>query len=281
MLFPQRSGGSSGASQPAPARDILRTTFPILSVGRLSPVRRSCIGCSLEIENRKLHSYFSAQVERRRPGLPARATCHPPPRLSRLGPPFSPCREARPRFPHPSVLNGCAAFHQRSPRQAGPGTFLIHPPTWLSRPWSRLDSKARPSVLDSQEYRGRQWLAVRRKKKRFMPSIRNKPNCNFFVDAAKGSITMMSRITRCITNHVPTGEYRQRFFPDKPTHCNTCGTTFLLSRSHILTRCPNYMPAAPSIKDWQSAKHNDALLFKFLTDNPVSFSFDGLPPDVP
>jgi hypothetical protein len=114
-----------------------------------------------------------------------------------------------------------------------------------------------------------------------MPSIQNKPNRNFFVDAAKGSIVMMSCITRCITNNAPMGEYRQQFFPDKPTHCNTCGTNVLLSRNHILTKCPNYMLTTPSIKDWQTTKHNGTLLFKFLTDNPVSFSFNGLLPDVP
>jgi ribonuclease HI len=94
----------------------------------------------------------------------------------------------------------------------GGGSKLIPPPIlcghFINDYLSDMDAwwKAQAS---SQEYRGQQWLAICRKKKRFMPSIRNKPNCNFFVDTAKGSIVLMSRITHCITNHVPTGEYRQ------------------------------------------------------------------------
>ena len=84
----------------------------------------------------------------------------------------------------------------------------------------------------AQEYRGRQWLAIKRKCKRFQPSIRNKPNANFFILASKDSITTMARITCCITNHAPTGEYRQHFFPNKPTHCTTCGHNTLFPASH-------------------------------------------------
>ena len=132
-----------------------------------------------------------------------------------------------------------------------------------------------------QEYRGRQWLAIKRKRKRFKPSIRNKPNANFFTLASKDSISTMARITRCITNHAPTGEYRQRFFPDKPTHCTTCGPNTLLSREHILCACPSFTPIAPSINNWKQARNNDSRLFKFLLRYPISFSFDCLPPDVP
>ena len=28
----------------------------------------------------------------------------------------------------------------------------------------------------------------------------------------------MARLTRALTNHAPIGEYRRRFFPDKPSH---------------------------------------------------------------
>ena len=78
----------------------------------------------------------------------------------------------------------------------------------------------------TQEYRGRQWLAIKHKCKHFRPSIRNKPNANFFTLAAKDSITAMARITRCITNHVPTGEYRQHV----TSHCHI--TSFLILSGH-------------------------------------------------
>ena len=98
---------------------------------------------------------------------------------------------------------------------------------------------------------------------------------------AKDSITAMARITRCITNHAPIGEYRQRFFPDKPTHCTACGYDTLLSREHILCSCPQFTPIAPSINNWKQTRDNDTRLFKFLSRHPISFSFDCLPPDVP
>ena len=134
---------------------------------------------------------------------------------------------------------------------------------FLSNYVQNMDSW-RKAQAPTQEYRGRQWLAIRCKRKWFLPRICNKTNANFFLRAAKDSITAMARIAHCITNDAPTGEYRQRFFPGKPTHCATCGPDTLLLRKHILCHCPRHAPLAPSINDWQHSRNNGKLLFTFL-----------------
>ena len=118
----------------------------------------------------------------------------------------------------------------------------------------------------AQEYRGRQWLAIKHKHKHFQLSICNKPNANFFILVSKDSITTMVHIMHCITNHALTGEYRQCFFPDEPTHCAACGHNTLLSREHILCSCLQFMPIVPSINNWKQTRDNDTTFSNFFLD---------------
>jgi ribonuclease HI len=176
--------------------------------------------------------------------------------------------------------------NERADKLATIGGGLLPPPTstlranFLNNYVQNMDLWWK-SQASMQEYRGWQWLIIKHKRKRFMPSIQNKTNANFFVLAAKDSISAMARITRCITNHAPTGEYRQRFFPGKPSHCVTCGNKTLLSRKHILFSCPCFSLIAPTIHDWQRSNNNDKSLFNFLSRHPESLSFESLLPDVP
>ncbi|KAF8666919.1 hypothetical protein AX14_006419 [Amanita brunnescens Koide BX004] len=115
-----------------------------------------------------------------------------------------------------------------------------------------------------QTYRGSQWLPIRRKKKRFKPSL-VKDARNFFHNLAKGEASHLSRIAHAITNHAPTGEYRMRFFPGDPTDCPRCDRRALQTRAHILTECPG---------------RNDKALMGFLERNPSAFTFSDVPLDV-
>ncbi|KAF8651169.1 hypothetical protein AX14_008490 [Amanita brunnescens Koide BX004] len=74
----------------------------------------------------------------------------------------------------------------------------------------------------SRSFRGQQWLPIRRRKKPFRPAIHNKAATNFFYILSGNDIAMLSRMARAITNHAPTGEYRQRFYPNLNSHCPTC-----------------------------------------------------------
>jgi len=71
-------------------------------------------------------------------------------------------------------------------------------------------------------YIGKNWLPLRRKGKVFQPTVSSLKK-NFFMDLADGDVSLVSRITRTLTNHAPTGEFHKRFFPDKPSHCHHCG----------------------------------------------------------
>ncbi|KAF8642905.1 hypothetical protein AX14_009680 [Amanita brunnescens Koide BX004] len=92
--------------------------------------------------------------------------------------------------------------------------FINDNTTRLTAQWRLLASL--PS------FKGRQWMPIRHKKKRFLPAIRNKSKTNFFFNLAGNNITMLSRMARAITNHAPTGDYRQRFYPDLENRCPAC-----------------------------------------------------------
>jgi len=132
----------------------------------------------------------------------------------------------------------------------------------------------------SPSYRGRQWLAIKRKGKTFTPRIGSKPRCRFFITLADDDIQIMTRITRVMTNHAPTGEHSARLFPGRPTNCTRCGDDVLHSRAHILTCC-TYLFSIPNLTYFKNHKHNDALLKKFIKNNVTAFSFDDLPDDIP
>ena len=56
------------------------------------------------------------------------------------------------------------------------------------------------------------------------------------VDACRLVMAMLA----AITNHAPIGEYRHRFFPDKPGHCHHCGDGVFHSRHDVLVECSRY-----------------------------------------
>ena len=53
------------------------------------------------------------------------------------------------------------------------------------------------------------------------------------------SNSLCARASRAITNHVPIGEYRLRFFPNEQFGC-PCGQYPIESRRHILHECRRY-----------------------------------------
>ena len=109
--------------------------------------------------------------------------------------------------------------------------FLIEAKRRASK-WWRAKAKA-PS------YTGKGWIPLRRKGKVFRPAVGSKTK-RFFSDLVFNSMPGMARLTRALTNHAPTGEYRSRFFPNKPNHCHHCGEETFQSRVHILTACDKY-----------------------------------------
>ncbi|KAF8627668.1 hypothetical protein AX15_004308 [Amanita polypyramis BW_CC] len=64
---------------------------------------------------------------------------------------------------------------------------------------------------------GHEYLRLKYKGKRIGPTLGSRKNA--FIIASKDNIKILSRLTRIVTNHAPTGEYRQRFFPTEPTTC--------------------------------------------------------------
>ena len=66
------------------------------------------------------------------------------------------------------------------------------------------------------------------------------------------SNTLTVRITCLITNHAPTGEYRKRFFLNKPRAC-PCQKALVETRHHILYKCERHKqswnPLRRSIND--------------------------------
>jgi len=114
----------------------------------------------------------------------------------------------------------------------------------------------------TSEYRGRQWLAVRYNKKRYIPKIGSTvKRKQHFIEMADDDMETMARIMRGITNHPPTGEHNRRFFPEKPTDCPSCEPRTLHSCEHILMCC-RYIFSFPSMRFWKNNKNNDKMLKK-------------------
>ncbi|KAF8630245.1 hypothetical protein AX14_011022 [Amanita brunnescens Koide BX004] len=134
-------------------------------------------------------------------------------------------------------------------------------------------------LASSKSFKGRQWLPLRRKKKVFKPAVRNKAATNFFYDLSGNDIATLSRMARAITNHAPTGEYRQRFYPDLDDQCPTCPSC-VMSRTHILFHCPRYVPLSSSLTNWQRDRLNDKSWKAFFSCNVSAFTFGDLPDDV-
>ena len=131
----------------------------------------------------------------------------------------------------------------------------------------------------SRSFKGHQWLPLRRKKKPFKPTIRNKATTNFFYELSGNDIATLSRMACALTNHAPTGEYRQRFYPDLDPHCPACPSR-VMTRTHIFFHCPRYVPLSSSLTNWRRDRYNDKSWKSFFTHNMSAFTFGDLPDDV-
>jgi hypothetical protein len=88
---------------------------------------------------------------------------------------------------------------------------------------------------------------------------------------ASNSSTLCARLVRTVTKHAPIGEFRSRFFPDKPPE-DLHGTQHAPeTRAHILNHCSWYIRRADHYKGGISTIPG---LILFLADNPTAFSFD-------
>ncbi|KAF8622831.1 hypothetical protein AX15_006718 [Amanita polypyramis BW_CC] len=65
---------------------------------------------------------------------------------------------------------------------------------------------------------GHGYLRLKYKGKRIGPSLGSRRKA--FIEASNDNINTMARLTRVITNHAPTGEFRRCFFPTEPTDCS-------------------------------------------------------------
>ena len=91
-------------------------------------------------------------------------------------------------------------------------------------------------------------------------------------------ITLFSRFTWLISGHAPIGEYSLRFFPQEPWGC-TCFKEFQ-SRSHLLVECPKYSFKLSSITAFYKAHNNTKNIFRYLKENPDTFTFADEPIDI-
>jgi ribonuclease HI len=135
-------------------------------------------------------------------------------------------------------------------------------------------------LAKSQTYKGRNWFPIKRKRRNFKPDVTNKSCRRFFMTLSGNEIGSISRMARAVTNHAPTGEYRQCFHPTEPTHCKHCGPLSEHTRNHIFFACPKYEPLAPSFTDWKNNRNNDKPWKTFFQANPSAFTFGDLPEDV-
>ena len=142
----------------------------------------------------------------------------------------------------------------------------------MTRHWQVLST--------SHAYKGSGWLPIKRKKRMFKPAIGNKQAKDFFFTMSRNDILTISGMARAITGHAPTGEYRERFHPSLPTHCDHCRPSTPHTRKHILFNCPKYVSLAALLTDWKKNKFNNKSWKNFFQANPSAFTFGDLPDDV-
>ncbi|KAF8705650.1 hypothetical protein AX14_013860 [Amanita brunnescens Koide BX004] len=135
-------------------------------------------------------------------------------------------------------------------------------------------------LATSQTYKGRNWLPIKRKRRVFKPDVTNRACKRFFMTLSGNDITTISRMARTLTNHAPTGEYRRRFYPDRPTFCKFCGPSTKHTRNHVLFSCPQYESLAPSLTDWKWDRYNHKSWKNFFQANPSAMTFGDLPDNV-
>ncbi|KAI0669226.1 hypothetical protein C8Q78DRAFT_978195, partial [Trametes maxima] len=89
---------------------------------------------------------------------------------------------------------------------------------------------------------------------------------------------------RCITDHGPTGRYRDRFRGrhHEPTLCALhSGRPAYQTREHILFRCDHYTRryrySSQAIEELLTSLDPFYDIQRFLEDNPSAMTFDDLP----
>ncbi|RDX46861.1 hypothetical protein OH76DRAFT_1355323, partial [Lentinus brumalis] len=97
-----------------------------------------------------------------------------------------------------------------------------------------------------------------------------------------GRPTLAARFVRCITNHAPTGHYRDRFRQrhHEPTMCVLhSGAPAYHTREHILFRCDYYTRKYrhSSVEELLESMDPFYDIQKFLEDNPSAMSFEDIP----
>ncbi|KAI0682515.1 hypothetical protein C8T65DRAFT_596639 [Cerioporus squamosus] len=97
-----------------------------------------------------------------------------------------------------------------------------------------------------------------------------------------GRPTLAARFIRCITNHAPTGQYRDRFRSrhNEPTLCILhSGPPAYHTREHVLFRCDYYTRkyAHSCIEELLQSLDPFYDILTFLQDNPTALSFEDAP----
>jgi hypothetical protein len=82
---------------------------------------------------------------------------------------------------------------------------------------------------------------------------------------------LCGRLVRTATKHAPIGEFRLRFFPDRPPEDLHGAQHAPETRAHILNHCSWYVRRADHFKGGIDTIPG---LIMFLMDNPTAFSFD-------
>ncbi|KAF8625360.1 hypothetical protein AX15_005427 [Amanita polypyramis BW_CC] len=120
---------------------------------------------------------------------------------------------------------------------------------------------------------GHNYLALKYKGRCIGPALGSRKKV--FIKACDDNINMLAQVTRLITNHAPTGEYRQRFFPSENKSCNFDNEFH--SRTHILTKCMGYEGCFKNLEWLKRRKDGLEKVIKFLKKNKKAVTFGDLP----
>ena len=150
---------------------------------------------------------------------------------------------------------------------------------------SRKASKHWQALSHFTSYRGKSWMKIKRRKKPFTPSLKNKDAKHFFINLANNDMKTMLRITWAVTAHAPIGEYyltRPDRFLGFPYHCPAPehDAPIPQTRKHVFVSCYKYVLSFSSLHHWSTLPNNDEVLSLYLRNNPSAFTFDDLPRDV-
>jgi hypothetical protein len=120
--------------------------------------------------------------------------------------------------------------------------------------------------LDTYEVTGPNW-------QRALPSHLNQGPWlrRYHGVTASNSSTLCARLVRTVTKHAPIGEFRSRFFPDKPPEDLHGAQHAPETRAHILNHCSWYIRR---VDHYKGGINTIPGLILFLADNPTAFSFD-------